>query len=139
MLQHVYSFCDISTLAAICLMSFESWEMAGPFLYEHVEIRSFDGLKALFFLVSPTLEPVHLLYIADLPFLATVAVDLLRGTFPRLLAFGTWPFPCSPGPSRSRSTSPAGDSKRCLASEDQTNIEPAIRMLSARGRSSPTD
>ena len=51
-LQYIYSHCDTFTLAVLCLVSFESWEMAGPFLYEHVELKSIDGVKAFFFLVS---------------------------------------------------------------------------------------
>lgn len=52
MLQHIYSHCDTCTLAVLCLVSFESWKMAGPVLYEHVDLKSVDGVKAFFFLVS---------------------------------------------------------------------------------------
>jgi hypothetical protein len=54
MLGHIYSFCDVATLVALSLVSFGSWELAGPILYEQVEITSLDALKALFFLVSLT-------------------------------------------------------------------------------------
>lgn len=52
MLAYVYSFCDTETLAVLSLVSFGSWETAGPILYETVGIRSLDSLKSLFFLVS---------------------------------------------------------------------------------------
>ena len=51
MLAHIYSYCDTPTLAVLSLVSFGSWEMASPPLYEHVEITSLDSLKPLFFLV----------------------------------------------------------------------------------------
>ena len=54
MLAHIYSYCDTPTLAMLSLVSFGSWELAGPILYEHVEIVDLDGLAFLFFLVSQT-------------------------------------------------------------------------------------
>lgn len=36
----------------LSLVSFASWETASPILYEHVELKSLDGMKTLFFLVS---------------------------------------------------------------------------------------
>lgn len=52
MLAHIFSYCDVSTLAVLSLVSFGSWELASPILYEHVEIVDLDGLASLFFLVS---------------------------------------------------------------------------------------
>lgn len=52
MLAYIYSYCDAETLAALSLVSFGSWQTAGPILYETVEVRSLDSLKSLFFLVS---------------------------------------------------------------------------------------
>jgi hypothetical protein len=53
MISHIYTFCDTPTLLVLSLVSFESWQLAGPLLYETVEINSLDALKALFFLVGP--------------------------------------------------------------------------------------
>ena len=51
MLAHIYSYCDVKTLVVLSLVSFGSWEMAAPILYEHVELTSLDAIKALLFLV----------------------------------------------------------------------------------------
>lgn len=42
--EHIYSFCDQETLVSLSLVSFGSWELAGPILYEKVEITTLDGL-----------------------------------------------------------------------------------------------
>ncbi|KAL7409393.1 hypothetical protein BDY24DRAFT_219566 [Mrakia frigida] len=49
-LQHIFSYCDQASLFAISLVSFGCWELAGPLLYENVEITSLDGLASLFFI-----------------------------------------------------------------------------------------
>lgn len=54
MLAQIYAYCDTPTLAALSLVSYGSWELAGPILYETVELTSLDGMKALLFLVSTT-------------------------------------------------------------------------------------
>lgn len=51
MIEHVYSFCDAETLAMLSLVSFGSWQTAGPLLYETISVTSLDMLKPLFFLV----------------------------------------------------------------------------------------
>ena len=52
MLQHIFSHCDQPTLFCICLASFACWQLAGPILYETVEINNLDALISLFFIVS---------------------------------------------------------------------------------------
>ncbi|KAL7409882.1 hypothetical protein BDY24DRAFT_418402 [Mrakia frigida] len=49
-LLHIFSYCDQPTLASISLVSFGCWELAGPLLYEDVEINDLDGLASLFFI-----------------------------------------------------------------------------------------
>ncbi|KAL7411738.1 hypothetical protein BDY24DRAFT_442784 [Mrakia frigida] len=62
--EHIYSFCDQETLVSLSLVSFGSWELAGPILYEKVEITTLDGLvfallhrRRPFLFSSPTSHP----------------------------------------------------------------------------------
>lgn len=76
MIGYILSFCDTATLPALSLMSFASWEMAGPILYEHAAVRSFDDLKSLFLLVrlyaAVTVTHTYPLGLILLPLVATV-------------------------------------------------------------------
>ena len=65
MIEHIYSYCDVETLATLSLVSFGSWELASPFLYERVSIVDLDGLASLLFLVSTAIRhlPVFMIRI----------------------------------------------------------------------------
>lgn len=46
---HVLSYCDAQTLGRACLVSFAFLELAGPLLYEHINITGFAQLESMFY------------------------------------------------------------------------------------------